>query len=441
MHSRTTTNRSEVTVSVSVASTSGRRSRREIIKEHLHHPMHHLDQRRDAVRGFSPAWFTASMSTGIVSTLFYNFPYYWDPLRYIGMVVAGFNLLLVIAFTVLFLWRLIQYRDFLDILFHPQISMTLAAIPMAYSTLTTTIATILGWYNLSWAPTLVVVLWAGCVALSLATALLVTFTATSHQGHPFDKVTATLLMPVVSLIVAAAAGSTVASLQTVGSIAVNVIITSYALLAMGLGAALMILTFYFIRLVLFKLPARETVVSSFLPLGPLGQSSNAILVLGTQAQRVFPTMVPHIPLVGDILFSLGFIIGLFLWALAIWWLAHAIYGVIYTRTTGRVPFNLGWWALIFPAGTFATGTYQLWLITEHSFFRVLAAILTAAIVLLWVVVMVNTFCYAWTGELLKPVSIGHLELQDNSEMSTPSPPSPSPSLSPSPLISDPGHLV
>ncbi|KAJ2772718.1 Plasma membrane sulfite pump involved in sulfite metabolism, partial [Coemansia nantahalensis] len=308
------------------------------------------------------------------------------------------------------------YRDFFDILLHPQVSMVLGAIPMAYATLATSIATILGEYGLAWVPTLVLVLWAVSVALSLAVALLVTFIATSHQGHPFDKVTATLLLPIVTMVVAAATGGAAASLQPVNLVAVDVVIVSYVLMAMSLGASLMVITFYFMRLVLHKLPPRETIVSAFLPLGPLGQASNAILLLGEQAQRVLPKMIPHVPLVGDVLYSMGFVFGLFFWAMGIWWLMHAIYAVIYTRTGGRVPFNLGWWALIFPAATFSAATYQLWLATELVFFRALTAVLVPAIVVLWVVVLVNTICYAWTGELLKPVAIGHLELQDNSEL-------------------------
>ncbi|KAJ2763221.1 Plasma membrane sulfite pump involved in sulfite metabolism, partial [Coemansia nantahalensis] len=103
MHSKTTTHASEATLSSEIYP---RRSRLETIKEHIHHPMQCLDQRRDAVRGFSPAWFTASMSTGIVAVIIHNFPYDWTPLRFIAKAIAGLNLLLIVAFTVLFLWRL-----------------------------------------------------------------------------------------------------------------------------------------------------------------------------------------------------------------------------------------------------------------------------------------------------------------------------------------------
>ncbi|KAJ1728199.1 Plasma membrane sulfite pump involved in sulfite metabolism, partial [Coemansia biformis] len=280
MHSRSSTNRTDTTLDA--GPNSSRRSRLDNIKNHIHHPMHHLNQRRDAIRGFSPAWFTACMGTGITSTSIHSFPYYWDPLRYISMVLAGLTLLMVVVFTVLFIWRLVKHRDFFDILYHPQIGLTLGAIPMAYSTLTTCIATILGWYHLTWVPTLVVVLWAISVAMSIASLLAVPFALMSHQGHPFDKVTAALFMPVVPGVVAAAAGGTVASVQNVGSVAVNIIIASYVLLGAGLGIVLMFLTFYFIRLVLFKLPPRETIASVFLPLGPLGQATNATLLLGTQ---------------------------------------------------------------------------------------------------------------------------------------------------------------
>ncbi|KAJ2081568.1 Plasma membrane sulfite pump involved in sulfite metabolism [Coemansia sp. RSA 988] len=412
MHPSLPTGYSEVTLNVSRVST--RHTRLDTIKSHIQRPMQKLDTRRDAVRGFSPAWFTASMGTGMAGMLLYGFPYDWTPLRYIAMGIALLNLLMFIMFLVLFSWRIVQYRDFHHILLHPQMSMSLGTIPMALCTIIISLARILEPYEVQWMPMLVLVLWCIDVVFSVLSFLIIPFLVTSHQDHPFDKVNASLLLPVVTTVVAATAGAFVASVNN-GSTATAVVLISYMLWAMGVGIAMMLVTFYLTRLIIHKLPPKETIASTFIPVGPLGQSSYGIQLLGIQAKRLFPDALPQIPYLGDVLYAMGFFLGVLIWALAIWWITHGIYAVIYTRIRGRVPFNLGWWALIFPTGTFASSSGELWGTTGYTFFGVLTAITTVGIILLWIFVIINTICYAWTGELLKPINIKHLELHTDAD--------------------------
>ncbi|KAJ2518263.1 Plasma membrane sulfite pump involved in sulfite metabolism [Coemansia sp. RSA 1939] len=383
-------------------------------KRRIHRPMHKLESSSDIVRGFSPAWFTATMGTGITGILVFNFPYHWEPLRYIGMAIALFNLLLYILFAVLFAWRLIWYRDFYSILLHPQMSMSLGTIPMGLCTIVISLVVMITPYGAPWVPTLGLVLWCICVVLSVLSYLVIPFTAITHQQHLLDKMNATLLLPVVTTVVAASTGAVVCSVHNIGSAATVIIFISYILWAMGVGLSLMIITIYLVRLTMFKLPPKEAIVSVFIPLGPFGQSSYGIQMLGAESLRVLPSALPHISYLGEVLYSTGFFLGLLIWSFAIWWFFHASYSIIYTRFRGKLPFNLGWWALIFPIGTFASSSSALWTITGYTVFRVLNAILNALILLLWVLVMANTIRYAWTGELLKPASIGQLELKHKS---------------------------
>ncbi|KAJ1763635.1 Plasma membrane sulfite pump involved in sulfite metabolism [Coemansia sp. RSA 2167] len=373
-----------------------------------------LDTLRDVIRGFSPAWFTVSMGTGIVSMLLYGFPYEWSPLKYIAMGIALLDLLTFVVTLVLFTWRMVQYRDFFNILLHPQMSMSLGAAPMAFTTLITSIVTILAPYEVAWMPTLALVLWCINIVFAVLSFLAIPFLVTSHQKHAFENVNATLLLPVVPTVVTSSAGALVASVHS-GTTAVAVVLISYALWAIGVGISLMLLTFYVVRLVLHKLPPPDTIISAFIPLGVLGQASYAIQLMGVQALRVFPDGLSQMTYLGEVLHDLGFFIGFLFWSLAVWWLAHAIYSVLYTRFHGPVPFNLGWWTLIFPTGSFISSSTKLWYLTGYTFFRVLVSIMSVGVITLWIFVTLNTIRYAWTGELLKPINIRHLELHTYSE--------------------------
>ncbi|KAJ1863787.1 Plasma membrane sulfite pump involved in sulfite metabolism [Coemansia sp. RSA 2703] len=374
--------------------------------------MHRLESKSDIIRGFSPAWFNVTMGTGSIAVLTYNFPYHWAPLEYIGMAIALFNVIVYVAFSILFLARLIRYRDFYDILLHPQLSMSLGTIPMGLCTIVNALVTMLTRYNTHWIPTFALVLWCIIVVISVLCSLAVPFVAMTYQKYTIESMSSILLLPVVPNVVAVSTGGIVASVHS-GSVATTIILISYVLWGMGVGLAMMLITAYLIRLVLYKLPPKEAMASAFIPLGPLGQSSYGIQVLGIQALRVLPKSLPQIAYLGDILHVFGFILGLLLWALALWWFVHAIYSSTHTFVHGKVPFNLGWWALIFPVGTLIYSSNALANTTGFTFFRVITAVLTAGLALLWIFVLARTFRFAWTGELFMASAVVRLELADN----------------------------
>ncbi|KAJ1948433.1 Plasma membrane sulfite pump involved in sulfite metabolism, partial [Linderina macrospora] len=366
--------------------------------------MGEMDDCRDILRGFNPAWFTATMGTGITGVLFYGFPYESAAARYISMAIALFNVLLFVIFSALLIARAVIYRDFHRIMLHPQASMPLGAIPMGLCTIINSLIAMLKPYHTPWMPTFVLVLWCIDVVLSLLSCLSVPFLLTSHQKHSLKTMSAAWILPVVPTVVAAASGALVASVHS-GWTANTIVLVSYAMWAMGVGIAMMLITIYLLRLALYKLPAKEAIVSAFIPLGPLGQSSYGIQQLGIQAQRLFPETLARIPGIGEFMHCFGFAAGLLIWALGTWWFAHAIYSVLCTRRCSRLPFNLGWWAFIFPIGTFTSATGSLYAMSGYYFFRVLDAILIAGILILWIYVMILTGWFAWSGVLFAPVAV------------------------------------
>lgn len=90
-----------------------------------------------------------------------------------------------------------------------------------------------------------------------------------HQSS-LDKITAAQLLPVSATIVAAGTGSTVAQVLPNIHHARGTIMVSYAMWGMSVPLAMSVLVIYYQRLAVHKLPPREVIVSSFLPLGPLG---------------------------------------------------------------------------------------------------------------------------------------------------------------------------
>ncbi|RMX79831.1 hypothetical protein D0869_08010 [Hortaea werneckii] len=237
----------------------------------------------------------------------------------------------------------------------------------------------------------------------------------AHHNHNLTTVSAVWLLPIVSTIVAAASGGIVASVipSTHPNEALITLITSYVLWGTGFPLAMCVLVIYFLRLSTQSLPAKEVIVSTFLPLGPLGQGGFGIMQLGKVAMTVFretdslPAAASHV-LPGEVLYTVGFLVALFLWGFGLVWLFFAV-ATVYR--TPKFPFNMGWWGFTFPLGVYATSTTMLGSELPSAFFRVLGTIFSVAVTLLWIVVSCGTLQRAWTGDMFFAPCLKDLEQQ------------------------------
>jgi tellurite resistance protein TehA-like permease len=127
------------------------------------------------------------------------------------------------------------------------------------------------------------------------------FIFTSHRNR-FETLPATLLLPIVPLVTQASVGSTFCKLlleQTPPrtSYCLTVFIASYLQAGIGLLLAAAIITMYLQRLVLHHLPPRDVIVSSWLPVGPIGQGGFALIEL----VRPSPSSLPPLQLLTPLL--------------------------------------------------------------------------------------------------------------------------------------------
>lgn len=178
--------------------------------------------------------------------------------------------------------------------------------------------------------------------------LSLTFRMSSHEQQ-LHKMTATWLLPIVSTIVASASGGVVA--EVLDNDHFNLITVLWAL---GEPLALMarVMVLYLQRLTIYKLRAREVIVSVFLPLGPLGQG---VMQLGAAARTLFPDIslfriITQFqlniigPLAGEIFFSVRVMLALIVWRFELVWLFFATAAI----SSHSFSFNMGWWGFTLP---------------------------------------------------------------------------------------------
>jgi tellurite resistance protein TehA-like permease len=233
--------------------------------------------------------------------------------------------------------------------------------------------------------------------------------------------TATWLLPVVTLIVASSSGGVIAPIiqQYSASHALVTVATSIVMVTIGLSLALMILTIYLLRLITYGLPPCATIISVFLPLGPTGQAGYSILLIGQFFNSVLPyspssssSRILTDPLTGKIINVICLSISFVLWSLASMWVLFAILGVqdVVRVQRSKIPFKVPFWGLIFPNGVYANLTISLGQTLDSQFFRVFGAIYACFTITAWLFVATRTVLMVRTREIFEAPCLEDIEI-------------------------------
>ncbi|KAF2655207.1 hypothetical protein K491DRAFT_693096 [Lophiostoma macrostomum CBS 122681] len=368
---------------------------------------------RRVVRNFSPSWFSVTMGTGIVSLLFITIPFQSSSLYWLSVIFFCLNTILFLTALTMSILRYTLYPEIWAVMIADSTnSLFLSTIPMGFATLIESWIFLVIPYWGPWAVTLAWAFWILDSFLAIAVTLTLTILLiSSTEQQALHRITAAQLLPIAATIVAAGTGAEIARVLPDPHHALGTLLASYVLWGMATPLAMTVLVMYYTRLALHKLPPREIVVSSFLPLGPLGMGGYTIMYLGSVARDIFPvtqflsSTSTGLPIAGDIFYILGLFIALIMWAFGLTWLCFALASIY---KTGAFPFNMGWWGFTFPLGVFAVSTIELGLQMPSLFFRVLGTVFSGAVILLWCVVATGTVRGAWDGGLFNAPCLANL---------------------------------
>lgn len=349
---------------------------------------------------FTPSWYSVIMGTGILSILLHDSPHRFRGESMIGTLLYFANVFMFFAFTVISTLRMILYPwVFRRLLEHPQQSLFLGTVPMGLATIVN--ATVLiavpkyDWaVNLSW------FLWWADVFLTVLCIVVVPLVMFQLHDLSLDSMTGAWLLPIVPAVVCSASGGWVASVLPQER-AIITLTVSWVLWGIGISLSFLVFACYFHRLVLFNLPNPEVIISAFLPLGPCGQGSFAIIKLGEVASTITSDVgICGLPDSGKIVLVTSVIVGLMLWGLGLWWLIHGTACVAIRMLSSRLRFNMGFWSFIFPLGVFISGTIALGETMKSKFFDYLSVVLLACLAILYCFITFYTVSRAFFGNLL-----------------------------------------
>lgn len=201
------------------------------------------------------------------------------------------------------------------------------------------------------------------------------------------------------------------------SLSRSTVLISYVIWGTGVPLACFVMALWLYRTAVHGVPAAAALPSVFLPLGPCGQGSFGIILLGRTIRKLAythdvgmtiapPGLIDSISnaRIADAVYAGGIVTGMILWGLGLCWYLLA-FGLIFDHLRKdrdffhHSKFSVGLWALTFPLGVFATSTTILASELDSPAFRVIGAFLSVQVTLHWLYVSILTMYKVWNGTL------------------------------------------
>ncbi|KAF8893364.1 voltage-dependent anion channel [Infundibulicybe gibba] len=349
---------------------------------------------KDCIRNFTWAWHTVVMGTGVISALAARVA-----TEAIALIFFFLNLSLFILICSATLWRVM--------LSHPSQSLFIGAFPMGATTL---LNSALG-ANQQWAfggKGFLYALWGlwwAVLVISLAITFGIFYIMMTRQQHSVNSMAAVWVLPIVTLVVASSTGGLLADALTPHSVSNAIFTTAVSLtvLMIGLTLATMMITVYLMRLVLYGPPDPSLVLSGFIVLGPFGQSGFSLLINGQNLATQLPLHMAgrfsDWSKAGEVMNVVCFCGAWVLWSMCIAWQIFAICSVYAVARKKPIPFSVAYWGTVFPNGVFALLTVQLGVVLDSPFFHYLGAILSVAVLILWLFIFIKTIPVVWNTSI------------------------------------------
>jgi C4-dicarboxylate transporter/malic acid transport protein len=382
---------------------TGQHGKEEMAARRSHHLpfgiLKDLERPADAFRDIGPNWFASVMGTGIVAIAAATLPFRVPGLHVFALVVWVLAAAWLVALSAAWAVHWTRHTDRARAHANNPVMAQFWGAP-AMALLTVGAGTLLvgrDWTGVAAAVDIDWVLWLLGTALGLVTTCWIPYLMmTRHEIKP-DSAFGGWLMPIVPPMVSAATGALLVPYAAAGQARLTLVVGCYAMFGISLFISVIIITLLWGRLVTYKTLPAVMVPTSWIVLGPLGQSVTAT---GNLANVGGLTL--HAPYAaGADAFALLY--GIPTWGFAMAWLAIAASMTLRAARKG-LPFGLTWWSFTFPVGTCVTGTIGLAARTGSDLLRYGSAALFLLLLAAWLIVAVRTVREGARGRLFLPAS-------------------------------------
>jgi len=351
-------------------------------------------QEKHIIKYFAPGWFAVIMGTGGLGNILFVWQKNVPWLEYIGATIAGMADILFFLVLIPWIIRWFKYFEYVQRDLHNPIATNFfVTMPVATAIVGTNIHMIWSQYlNQNEVYLLIFIAWFIAIIGVTFFTFYTTFRLMRIDASPQPETMnfSWIMAPIANMAVLLI-GNPVLSVTLVyrPEWSTSIFITNTALFGIGFFLFIFISAIIFVRLAHHPLPPAETTPSFGIFLSAVGLAVSAIIDLAKNAQAM--------KLISEA--STSSLCATVIWGFGIWIVGIIFIICIHQLRRGGIPFNLGWWAFIFPlaAYTICSQKIEAHFISPLTF--VYTVFLTVLLSALWLYIVINTIKGVVNGTL------------------------------------------
>ncbi len=345
------------------------------------HGMHE----KHLIKHFAPGWFAVIMGTGGLANILFVWGRNVPLLAYGGIALA--SLADILYFIVLIPWLLRWFKHYEYVrrdLQHPIATNFFVTMPVATVIFGTNIHLIWSQYlSQEIVFMLTFIIWiVAIIGVTLFT-FITTFRLMSLEVSPKPETMnfSWIMSPIANMAVLLIGNPVLAlALQYRPDWGMSIFIANTALLGIGFFLFIFISAIIFVRLAHHALPPAETTPSFGIFLSAVGLAVSAIIDLSMNARTM--------GLISES--NTSIVYALAIWGFGIWIVGIIVIISFHQLRRGGIPFNLGWWAFVFPLAAYTICSQKIASYFPSPLTFGCAVSLTALLSILWLYISINT---------------------------------------------------
>ncbi|KAI4137779.1 MAG: hypothetical protein L6R39_007102 [Caloplaca ligustica] len=313
------------------------------------------------VEKWSPITFLIPQGTGILATILFQLDWQFRGSEIIATIVWILTILLLAIFGVIYIVKIILFPKAVrsEVTSDIMALCCLSSPSITFGTIVNMVALVCAKaWGPSWGMVAYVLSWIN-VFIAFVVAVGVPYTYFRRTPPGIDSVPPSVLLPAISPLTAASACGIVCYKGELSArLQVPMIITGYVLLGFGLADSVTLIGAYMVRLVNGGFPNKSQLWMNYILVGPLGQASAALQLLGkaasTPGNMTFASYNRGTFITasaGQVLQTVGTLSGLLIWSYAAWWMLFSLAMTVHLgffADGGIRKYSLSAWSSVFP---------------------------------------------------------------------------------------------
>lgn len=188
-----------------------------------------------------------------------------------------------------------------------------------------------------------------------------------------------------------------------GTRALDVIVGGFAFQGIGFMLSFMVYSAFLYRLMTQKLPKESLRPGMFISVGPSGFTASGLINMAANLPAVIPHDFMNVgQLAGTISVVMANWVGIWLWALALFFCIVSVGAHVSCIGNGRFHFAMTWFSFVFPNTGFTSATFAVGKALDNEPIKVIGCVFVCLLIVMWLFVVSMMIRAVVTKQILWP---------------------------------------